>query len=71
MESFNEWTVLMTGYHLVLISGFEIEFRIRNEVGTSLICFLVVMILLNFVLLLFNMVQTLVFLCRKAYYRRS
>lgn len=68
LESFNELSVLISGYHMILISGFEIEYTIRNRIGTSLIIWLTFMILLNFVLWMSTTVRNVKLSCRKLRY---
>jgi hypothetical protein len=49
LESFNEFCVALTGYHVILIQGFDIDFEIRNSIGTSLVVFVILMVFVNFV----------------------
>ena len=56
---------------MILISGFEIEYSIRNRIGTSLIIWLTLMVLLNFVLWMSTTVRNVKLSCRKLRFKRA
>ena len=62
--------VLLSGYHIVLISGYSIEYKIRNGIGGSLILIISAMILLNFVLWACTVARSLKLTYKKIKYSR-
>ena len=49
IEIINEAFVLVIGYHMCILTGFDIEFRHRKGVGHSIIAFVAILILLHYI----------------------
>ena len=70
LEGFNELTVLMTGYLVIVLTYQEVTVRQRGQLGTMMIVMIVVLILVNGLNCFYVMVKMILTKIRQAYLRR-
>lgn len=52
LEIFNEWIVMLVGYHQVVLTGFQLDKESRSRVGTSMIVFICLLVAVNILLMI-------------------
>ena len=48
METLNELVILLIGYHVCVLAGFDLDPKTRNILGVSIICLVIGMTIVNY-----------------------
>ena len=68
LEIFNELVVLTIGYNVIVLNFDDLDFRIRSNIGISMMSIITSMIGLNFVNWIYQMILLAIKSIRRCYY---